>query len=186
MSKKKKPRNKKYTPKHFSKEVAGLQWITRMASKSQADVNPESINAILLETYIALDSLARGDMNKFGYIKLVQSCGICAHLFAQIAVNNVDVIHTADHYATLGMRAIDACEQIGKRSESKTDGRLIATGEELKVIRETVDALSDISTQVTEGMFVRAMAETGRPSEALEKLYGNLVKRKTNAHTTQL
>lgn len=157
----KKPRKPKAV-KPYNKTMEAKRIQLRISSKSNEPMSQAKIDEILLPMIVALEALAKGDLNHPNYVRLVSACGLCAHVFALITKTpDPEVAHKATQYAVEAVQAIDACAAIGVRAKER-GGRFIATGQELVLIRQTINYLDEIAKEVTEGVFVTALLNTYR------------------------
>lgn len=155
----KKPR-KSRAVKPYNKAMEAKRLQLMISSKSNEPMSQAKIDEIILPMIIALEALAKGNLNHPNYVRLVAACGLCAHVFALlIKIPDPEVSRRATQYAEEAIQAVDACAAIGARSRER-GGRFIATGKELTLIRKTINYLDEIAKEVTEGVFMTALLNT--------------------------
>ena len=156
MAKSKAPR-KAYQPRRIHRDMANKIVYSRIFRASTEPISQEQINALILPFRAAIDALQRGALDLENWTQLNEMNLFSFHLAGRLhkaAVQDFAKAQIAPSQQTFEAAA-DALYQIGLRWKERS--RFIATGDELKPIRESANWLDELLKIAPEGMALDAL-----------------------------
>jgi hypothetical protein len=156
MAKSKSPR-KAYQPKRISSHMANKIIYSTIFRASTEPISQDQITALILPFRAAIDALQRGAMDLENWTRLNEMNLFSFHLAGRLykaAVQDFAKDQIAASQPTFEAAA-DALYQIGLRWKSRN--RFVATGDELKPIKESANWLDDLLQIAPEGMALDAL-----------------------------
>lgn len=156
MAKSKSPR-KAYQPRSIPRDMANKIVYSRIFRASTEPISQEQITALILPFRAAIDALQRGALDLENWTRLNEMNLFSFHLAGRLhkaAVQDFAKAQIAPSQQTFEAAA-DALYQIGLRWKERS--RFIATGDELKPIRESANWLDELLQIAPEGMALDAL-----------------------------
>ncbi len=129
-----------------------------LVKSATQDLDDSSQRDILTSTYLYLQKLQFGSMTTDGFIDLCAMNAVAGELAYQMQFNDpTGQISEAGHAC---VAAAEALAELGaRRGES---GRFVATGDELRVMREAVDYFGELLRLAPRGVTLAAMDKINR------------------------
>lgn len=156
MAKSKAPR-KAYQPRRNHRDMANKIVYSRIFRASTEPISQEQITALILPFRAAIDALQRGALDLENWTQLNEMNLFSFHLAGRLhkaAVQDFAKAQIAPSQQTFEAAA-DALYQIGLRWKDRS--RFVATGDELKPIRESANWLDELLKIAPEGMALDAL-----------------------------
>ena len=156
MAKSKSPR-KAYQPRRITNDMANKIVCSRLFRSSVQPISQEQIMALILPFRGSIDALQRGALELENWTRLNEMNLFSFHLAGRLhkaAVQEEAKAQIAPSQQTFE-QAADALYQIGIRWKDR--GRFVATGDELKPIRESANWLDELLQIAPEGMALDAL-----------------------------
>ena len=156
MAKSKAPR-KAYQPRRIHRDMANKIVYSRIFRASTEPISQEQITALILPFRAAIDALQRGALDLENWTRLNEMNLFSFHLAGRMhkaAAQDFAKEQIAPSQQTFEAAA-DALYQIGLRWKSRN--RFVATGDELKPIKESANWLDELLQIAPEGMALDAL-----------------------------
>lgn len=156
MAKSKAPR-KAYQPRRIASDMANKIVYSRLFRASTEPISQQQITALILPFRAGIDALQRGALDLESWTRLNEMNLFSFHLAGRLhkaAVQDFAKAQIAPSQQTFEAAA-DALYQIGLRWKERS--RFIATGDELKPIRESANWLDELLKIAPEGMALDAL-----------------------------
>lgn len=156
MAKSKAPR-KAYKPRRIHRDMANKIVYSRIFRASTEPISQEQITALILPFRAAIDALQRGALDLENWTRLNEMNLFSFHLAGRLhkaAAQDFAKEQIAASQPTFEAAA-DALYQIGLRWKSRN--RFVATGDELKPIKESANWLDELLQIAPEGMALDAL-----------------------------
>ena len=156
MAKSKSPR-KAYQPRRITNDMANKIVYSRIFRASVEPISQTQITALMMPFRTTIDALQRGALDLESWTRLNEMNLFSFHLAGRLhkaAVQDFAKAQIAPSQQTFEAAA-DALYQIGLRWKERS--RFIATGDELKPIRESANWLDELLQIAPEGMALDAL-----------------------------
>jgi hypothetical protein len=148
---------KAYQPKRISSHMANKIVYSRLFRASMEPISQDQITALILPFRAAIDALQRGALDLENWTQLNEMNLFSFHLAGRLhkaAVQDFAKEQIAPSQQTFEAAA-EALYQIGLRWKERS--RFVATGDELKPIKESANWLDELLQIAPEGMALDAL-----------------------------
>lgn len=153
------------------KPLAWRHITANMTLSNNTPLREDSRNTIVLPAYQALERLTKGTCDQLGYLELVQMNYFGHRLAQRLAVfsNAGETLRATEPEFTAAGEALVA---IGERSN--VTGRFTPTGDELRLIRASMQMLDELLGLSTTGHALSALKQAAKDIEATERAVRSL------------
>ena len=165
MAKSKSPR-KAYQPRRISNDMANKIVYSRLFRASMEDISEQQREALILPFRTGIDALQRGALDLENWTRLNEMNLFSFHLAGRLhkaAVQEFAKAQIAPSQQAFEAAA-EALYQIGLRWKERN--RFVATGDELKPIRESANWLDELLQIAPEGMALDALIAAEKDIDA--------------------
>ena len=164
---------KKHKRQPFNPALGMLKFQARLAQANITPANEQDQEVVLMPALIQVDRLMQGTLTQEGYIELTEA-NVTAFCLAAILHKhgaNEATKKILEPAQPVFEAAADALADIGVRRQTR--GKYLATGPELKLVRDSMDWLRALMEVADRGHIARACTEAGEMVES--KLKGRKV-----------
>jgi hypothetical protein len=157
---------KAYKPRRIHRDMANKIVYSRIFRASTEPISQEQITALILPFRAAIDALQRGALDLENWTRLNEMNLFSFHLAGRMhkaAAQDFAKEQIAPSQQTFEAAA-DALYQIGLRWKSRN--RFVATGDELKPIKESANWLDELLQIAPEGMALDALMAAEKDIDA--------------------